>query len=244
MTQQLLSDLSEEEYQRGLQEIIDRFSAQLMRVEDPFLTLHGLKVVIGEKNAFIIPAQNESSGLPKYAEPEENVIAPSHNVFPREVETIDRLIRLYQADLFDPSQFEDFYDGTATHRRVVGDPNFGFPNEKPVDSLRYLMPDYPYLKEIVEKGYTQLYSILEQTIQRVLSQADAIRREITESPDAQDALNSGDLKSRRLAYYKQEFLRKDKVIPLLEEMKLIYQTAIRILKGISEKHAGLKPYSN
>jgi hypothetical protein len=231
----LLSQLSGEEVSSGLDSTVEQFSVQLESVKDPNLSVRSLRILVGEEE-FDMEDANERS--------------LRYQMISKHLESIRKLMELYGKQKFDDSYCASFDDrvGSATCIHNKGDgvrATKVFCNETPLDALEYFRRTYGYFKEIVSKGSTEFYDIIEWTIDNIWERATAIFDEIKAIPEFQELIVPDDKwgcftdnDRAKLIVYGEEFLRKDITIPLVEDMKLVYETMGKLIEGISEKYAG------
>lgn len=252
MTTRLLSDLTEKEVKTGLEETIKKFTSQLMNLEDPIIAMTSLRVNIGEEKHEIAKWLNITFGRHPYEKNEE--VSMHYNRFPQHINTIEGFIELYNLPEFDESKLPQIYyqkyllhnkargcnespkSFSATYRFSIEDRyKFSIFYEQPIDHLSYFMlMDSTHFRDILEKGSTDFYDILQNTVHYIWKHAGIIKDEIKATDEFKKAQGK---EAMRLAYLKGEFNRSDRIIPLLEEMKLVYQTAIEIIKGISREYS-------
>lgn len=183
---------------------------------------------------------------------------------PRELKFTDKLIKLYEKDSFKPSECKDieyaatflFTEAIYRLKTLAVSSNSG-----PIDRLEnFTIEEKADIKikgipleggesfnEIVSKGSTDFYDKLEKTIKYIWAQAREIEKEIVTADDSEfkkevtkglpeDLTEDQSRDYLRPFYLKEEFKRKDRVIPLLNKMRFVYQAGVDIIKGMSKEH--------
>lgn len=235
MTERILSQLPPTELRGGLEETIERFSANLGKVDESLSLSRYLKVLVGEEKFEQYEFDHERSSVSSF-----------YDLLARNIKKLEQLIGLYNKAEFDPLEYlTDFKNipgiqviSAATHHnkkagaRDWTDLIWG--NTEPLDNLSFFLSNYYCFRELAEKGSTDFYGVIEATIKDIYQKAQRIHDEITGEPSFK-ALSGKDLKTKQLAYLEQEFARRDRVLPILAEMKLVYETLYQLVKGISGK---------
>lgn len=238
MGAKLLSKLQPHEMKAGLEETVERFAEQLKKAEDWQRVLHNLRVLTGDETNIISIWMNKSRNQPRYL-PDLSVVAQRYRRLPNHASAIEKMIGEYMTGNVDPNR-----DFSATWRFDLDFAPFLFHNEQPIDNLLYLTTEYRgELWPILQHGLTSFYEAIEHTIAHVWQQALEIKEDIKKHSEIGKAhaayMQTDQRKALRLQlsqlYLQEEARRGFQVIPLLQEMRLVYQTVIDVIRGVSDR---------
>lgn len=235
-----LSDLGEKEYKKGLEGTINQSIANLIGLKDSFSP--GGKLLRYDKSN----SERIYSMLNSLIE-EHEIENVEDRSFTNHLKRIDSLIELYKKNYFSISEYSKVrYPATYHFPCIPEDIQLLIDNEGPLDHINLIKRDESYFREIIDKSSIPFYDIIENTIRYIKKQAAIIEKKILRSDQFKDAMEKAKDSPKEMmsilkeAYLKEEFKRKEEVLPLLNEMRLLYQTTTDLIKGILTKYEAQK----
>lgn len=208
----------------------------------PYAAIHNLRVLVGEERYSNRVIHNLTFGLHPLRPVKKGGGIVEFRRYPNHIITLNSLIAAYRKPNLDPSDF-DFYIkndemmASATFRHDPSKPLL-FHNQQPIHDLEHFTGLY-YLGELAASSPTSFYAELMRGVELVWARANEVEGCLLKDERMSTAIGQIDEADYRRSANKVALLYLElesqdaRVLPLVYDMKLIYQTAIDIIKGVS-----------